>query len=233
MNVGMWEHPATQANVATLAARGAVLVGPDSGELAEGETGAGRLAAARARSATRSAGSCPPPSPRVRGAGGRASTLEGRRVLVTAGGTREPLDPVRFIGNRSSGRMGVALADEALARGADVTTLLCNAAVRPLGGEVVETPTAAALAAAVAERAPSADVVLMAAAVADYTPRSAAADEAAARGRVHARAGADGRHPGRASGATAGRARCSSASPPRRATASRGRARSGRARAST
>jgi phosphopantothenoylcysteine decarboxylase/phosphopantothenate--cysteine ligase len=176
MNVGMWEHPATQANVATLAARGAVLVGPDSGELAEGESGAGRLAQPHAiRDAIR--GLLPAAVAARAGSGRPASALEGRRVLVTAGGTREPLDPVRFIGNRSSGRMGVALADEALARGADVTTLLCNAAVRPRGGEVVETPTAAALADAVAQRAPAADVVLMAAAVADYTPRSAAAEK--------------------------------------------------------
>ena len=119
MNVRMWEHPATQAAVELLRARGAVIVGPEHGELAEGETGAGRLAApadihAAVVELLRPAG-----------------PLAGRRVLVTAGGTREPLDPVRFLGNRSSGRMGVALADAARLRGAEVTTLLCNAAVRP------------------------------------------------------------------------------------------------------
>jgi phosphopantothenoylcysteine decarboxylase/phosphopantothenate--cysteine ligase len=156
----MWEHPATQANAATLRARGATFVGPDHGELAEGEVGAGRMArpAAVAAAVARLLG------PR------RGSALAGRRVLVSAGGTREPLDPVRFLGNRSSGRMGVALADAALARGADVTTLLANAVVRPSGGTIVETPTAADLHAQALARGPSADVVLMAAAVADFRP---------------------------------------------------------------
>jgi phosphopantothenoylcysteine decarboxylase/phosphopantothenate--cysteine ligase len=157
MNVRMWQHPATQANVATLRERGAVIVGPEAGDLAEGEVGMGRLAPPATIAAAVQA---------LLGGG----SLAGRRVLVTAGGTREPLDPVRFLGNRSSGRMGVALADEALRRGADVTTLLCNAAVRPAGGEVVETPTAADLAREATARAPLADVVLMAAAVADYRP---------------------------------------------------------------
>jgi phosphopantothenoylcysteine decarboxylase/phosphopantothenate--cysteine ligase len=158
MNVRMWEHPATQANVAALVARGAIVVGPDHGELAEGEVGAGRLAPPEAIAAAIEA---------VLGSG----RLAGRRVLVTAGGTREPIDPVRFLGNRSSGRMGVALADEAWRRGADVMTLLSNAVVRPLGGEVVETPSAAELEREARARAVDADVVLMAAAVADYRPR--------------------------------------------------------------
>jgi phosphopantothenoylcysteine decarboxylase/phosphopantothenate--cysteine ligase len=162
MNVRMWQHPATQAAVQLLVARGAVIVGPDHGELAEGETGAGRLAAPAAIHAV-VAGLLRPTGP-----------LHGRRVLVTAGGTREPLDPVRFLGNRSSGRMGVALADAALLRGADVTTLLCNASVSPAGGTVVETPTAADLERESIARAPEADVVLMAAAVADYRPAAAA-----------------------------------------------------------
>jgi phosphopantothenoylcysteine decarboxylase/phosphopantothenate--cysteine ligase len=162
MNVRMWEHPATQANVALLRERGALLVGPEVGELAEGEVGAGRLAAPEAIHAAIEAELA-------------EGSLRGRRVLVTAGGTREPLDPVRFLGNRSSGRMGVALADEARRRGADVTTLLCNAAVRPAGGTVVETPTAADLEREARARAAGADVVLMAAAVADYRPREAAA----------------------------------------------------------
>jgi phosphopantothenoylcysteine decarboxylase/phosphopantothenate--cysteine ligase len=162
MNVRMWEHPATQAAVELLRARGAENVGPEDGELAEGETGAGRLAAP----ATIHGAVIQLLRPR--------GPLAGRRVLVTAGGTREPLDPVRFLGNRSSGRMGVALADAALLRGAEVTTLLCNTAVRPSGGTIVETPTAADLEREALARAGEADVVLMAAAVADYRPAEAA-----------------------------------------------------------
>jgi phosphopantothenoylcysteine decarboxylase / phosphopantothenate---cysteine ligase len=165
MNVRMWEHPATQANVATLRQRGVELVGPESGELAEGESGAGRMAEpadilARIRELS---GKRPAPS--------TADELAGKRVLVTAGGTREPLDSVRFLGNRSSGRMGIALAEEARRRGAEVTLLLANGSVAPPAGiEVVEAPTAADLARETLARA-DADVVLMAAAVADYAPR--------------------------------------------------------------
>jgi phosphopantothenoylcysteine decarboxylase/phosphopantothenate--cysteine ligase len=165
MNVRMWEHPATRANVATLRERGVELVGPESGELAEGESGAGRMAepATILERIRELSGKSPAPG----GAGG----LAGKRVLVTAGGTREPLDCVRFLGNRSSGRMGIALADEARRRGADVTLLLANGSVVPPAGiEVVEAPTAADLARETLARA-DADVVLMAAAVADYTPR--------------------------------------------------------------
>ncbi len=166
MNTRMWEHPATLANVRLLVERGAELVGPDAGELAEGETGSGRMAepeeiAARVRELLRTA---EPDGP-----------LAGRRVLVTAGGTREPLDRVRFVGNRSSGRMGVALAAEAAARGADVTLLAANLAVPPPPGvETVETPTAADLAREALARGNEADVVLMAAAVADYRPAAPA-----------------------------------------------------------
>jgi phosphopantothenoylcysteine decarboxylase/phosphopantothenate--cysteine ligase len=158
MNVRMWEHPATQAAVALLRERGAVIVGPEPGELAEGEVGMGRLAQPETIHAAVAA------LLRPRG------PLAGRSVLVTAGGTREPLDPVRFLGNRSSGRMGVALADAALLRGAEVTTLLCNASVSPAGGIVVATPTAADLEREALARAAAVDVVLMAAAVADYRP---------------------------------------------------------------
>jgi phosphopantothenoylcysteine decarboxylase/phosphopantothenate--cysteine ligase len=158
MNVRMWEHPATRTAVDTLRDRGAVIVGPDVGELAEGEVGTGRMAAPEAIAAAIGAILAPP------------GPLAGRTVLVTAGGTREPLDGVRFLGNRSSGRMGVALADEALARGAAVVTLLCNGVVRPAGGTVVDTPTAADLERETLTRAATADVVLMAAAVADYRP---------------------------------------------------------------
>lgn len=160
MNVRMWEHPATQANVELLRERGVELVGPVAGELAEGEVGVGRMAEPEeiadrveqilARSASRPHG------------------LAGRRVLVSAGGTREPLDAVRYLGNRSSGRMGVALAEEARRRGAEVTLLAANLAVpAPAGVTVVQTPTAADLEREALARA-DADVVVMAAAVADY-----------------------------------------------------------------
>ena len=158
MNVRMWEHPATQANVATLRERGVELIGPDAGELAEGETGLGRMSEPEALFA------------RCRELLGETDTLAGKTVLVSAGGTREPLDSVRYIGNRSSGRLGVALAREARRRGARVTLLAANLAVAPPAGvEVVETPTAAALAREAKART-SVDVVLMAAAVADYAP---------------------------------------------------------------
>jgi phosphopantothenoylcysteine decarboxylase/phosphopantothenate--cysteine ligase len=157
MNHRMWLHPATQQNIETLKARGAIIVGPEDGQLAEGEEGPGRLAQPdRITQAIRM----------LLGTG----SLKGKRVLVTAGGTREPLDSVRFLGNRSSGKMGVALADEALARGADVTTILSNTLVRPLGGTQIDAPTAADLQAAATEHAKTADIILMAAAVADFRP---------------------------------------------------------------
>jgi phosphopantothenoylcysteine decarboxylase/phosphopantothenate--cysteine ligase len=161
MNTAMWEHPATQANLGVVVERGAVVVGPDHGELAEGLVGQGRMAE---------------PDEVARridvllGADDRDGALAGKRVLVTAGGTREPLDRVRFLGNRSSGRMGVALADAALERGAAVTLLGANLQVAAPGGvELVSTPTAADLRREALARA-DADVVLMAAAVADYRP---------------------------------------------------------------
>ena len=157
MNTRMWEHPATQANLMLLRSRGVDVIGPEVGELAEGDVGAGRMAdpvaiAARIEELL----------------AGPSGSLAGRRVLVTAGGTREPLDAVRFVGNRSSGRMGVALAAEARRRGAQVTLLVAHLAVPTPGGvEVVETPTAADVEREVLARS-DADVVLMAAAVADY-----------------------------------------------------------------
>jgi phosphopantothenoylcysteine decarboxylase/phosphopantothenate--cysteine ligase len=157
MNVRMWEHPATQANVALLCARGAALVGPEEGELAEGEWGAGRMAEPEQIFAACTA---------LLGSG----SLAGKRFLISAGGTREPIDAVRFVGNRSSGRMGVALAEEARRRGADVTLLAANLAVpAPAGVTVVETPAAADMEREALARA-DADVVIMAAAVADYRP---------------------------------------------------------------
>jgi phosphopantothenoylcysteine decarboxylase/phosphopantothenate--cysteine ligase len=159
MNTRMWLHPATQENVATLRARGVELVGPAEGELAEGEEGVGRMAEPEEIFA------------RVEAVlGASDGPLRGKRVLVSAGGTREPIDSVRFVGNRSSGRMGVALADEARARGAEVTLLAANLAVpAPVGVAVVETPTAADLEREALERV-DADVVVMAAAVSDYRP---------------------------------------------------------------
>jgi phosphopantothenoylcysteine decarboxylase/phosphopantothenate--cysteine ligase len=166
MNPRMWAHAATRANVETIAARGVELVGPDEGELAEGEWGVGRMAEPE-EIAARVAQLLAPGS------------LTGRRVLVTAGGTREPVDAVRFVGNRSSGRMGVALAEEARRRGADVVLLAANLAVPPPAGvEVVPTPTAdAMLDAALALE--DVDLLLMAAAVADYRPAEAIATKRA------------------------------------------------------
>jgi phosphopantothenoylcysteine decarboxylase/phosphopantothenate--cysteine ligase len=157
MNTRMWEHPATQANAARLRERGVEVIGPEEGELAEGESGLGRMTEPEAIFARCEA---------LLGMG----PLAGRRVLVTAGGTREPLDSVRFLGNRSSGRMGVALAEEARRRGAEVTLVAANLTVpAPAGVAVVSAPAAADLARETLARA-DADLVLMAAAVADYRP---------------------------------------------------------------
>jgi phosphopantothenoylcysteine decarboxylase/phosphopantothenate--cysteine ligase len=162
MNPRMWAHPATRANVEILRARGVELVGPDEGEMAEGEWGVGRLAEPE-EIAARIAQLLVP------------GTLAGRRVLVTAGGTREPVDSVRFVGNRSSGRMGVALAEEARRRGAEVILLAANLGIdAPYAVETIPTPTAELmLNAAVA--LPDVDVALLAAAVADYRPAEAVA----------------------------------------------------------
>ena len=158
MNVRMWEHPATQANLALLRERGVETIGPEEGDLAEGEHGAGRMTEPEAIFA------------RCLELLGAAGPLRGKSLLVSAGGTREPLDSVRFVGNRSSGKMGVALAREARRRGADVTLVASNLAVPPPDGvEVVEAPSAADLAREVLDRADT-DVVVMAAAVADYRP---------------------------------------------------------------
>ena len=170
MNTRMWEHPATQANAATLRERGVELIGPESGELAEGEVGAGRMAEPEAI-AERAAALLEGESVTVTQSPARPSPLAGAHVLVSAGGTREPVDSVRFLGNRPSGRMGVALATEAKRRGATVTLLASNLAVpAPEGVEVVEAPTAADLEREATRRSGDADVVVMAAAVADYRP---------------------------------------------------------------
>jgi phosphopantothenoylcysteine decarboxylase/phosphopantothenate--cysteine ligase len=158
MNVRMWEHPATQTNAKALEERGVELLGPAAGELAEGEHGPGRMVEPAEIFS------------RVRELLGQTGPLAGKRVLVSAGGTREPIDLVRFVGNRSSGRMGVAVAAEAKRRGADVTLVYANGAVpAPTGVEVVPAPTVADIGREMLARA-DADVVVMAAAVSDYAP---------------------------------------------------------------
>jgi phosphopantothenoylcysteine decarboxylase / phosphopantothenate---cysteine ligase len=161
MNNHMYEHPATQANVEVLRSRGAIIVEPERGRLASrGEWGVGRLA---------------DPATILAAVEGQLSVaggpLDGLRVLVTAGGTREPIDSVRYVGNRSSGRMGLALAAEAARRGADVTLIAANLALpKPSGVRAVEIETAAELLAAAESAFAEADVLLMAAAVADFRP---------------------------------------------------------------
>jgi phosphopantothenoylcysteine decarboxylase/phosphopantothenate--cysteine ligase len=158
MNPRMWWSPATQVNVAILRERGVELVGPETGDTAEGEIGVGRMSE---------------PDEifeRIVSLLEKREQLSGRRVLVTAGGTREPLDAVRFLGNRSSGRMGAALASEARRRGADVTLVASNLTVpAPVGVDVIDAPTAEDVARETLARGDS-DVVVMAAAVADYRP---------------------------------------------------------------
>jgi phosphopantothenoylcysteine decarboxylase/phosphopantothenate--cysteine ligase len=165
MNNNMYVHPATQANLELLAARGVVVIAPDEGELAShGEHGVGRLPEpARLLAAVEAA------------IVSSSGALIGARVLVTAGGTREPIDSVRFIGNRSSGRMGLALAEQAARRGAEVTLVMANVALAPPHrASVVEVQTAAELAEACEREFDRCDVLLMAAAVADFRPRQPA-----------------------------------------------------------
>jgi phosphopantothenoylcysteine decarboxylase/phosphopantothenate--cysteine ligase len=186
MNNNMYEHPATQANLATLRERGATVIDPDSGRLAsKGEEGVGRLPAparllevcedllAPVRAAAHSdavAGSGSQPRA-VMPAEAPSGAWSGLRVLVTAGGTREPIDSVRFVGNSSSGRMGLALAAAASRRGAKVTLVAANIALpRPDGVRWVDAPTAAEVQAVCERELPACDVLLMAAAVADFRP---------------------------------------------------------------
>jgi phosphopantothenoylcysteine decarboxylase/phosphopantothenate--cysteine ligase len=166
METQMWEHRATRAHMSTLRERGAVVVGPESGRLASGHEGAGRMAEPDAVVAAIAT---------LFGAGAAAvpadTWLRGERVVITAGGTREPIDPVRYIGNRSSGKMGAALAREALRLGASVT--LVTAAPPPTGQvglDIVEVATAAGMLDAVRRALPGAAALVMAAAVADYRP---------------------------------------------------------------
>jgi phosphopantothenoylcysteine decarboxylase/phosphopantothenate--cysteine ligase len=164
MHTEMWRHPATQANIATLAARGVHVVGPADGELTGGDSGPGRMLE---------------PEDIVEQALAvlRPRDLKGLRIAVSTGGTREPIDPVRFIGNRSSGRQGVALARAAADRGADVTLVAAHTddgvLAEAAGLEVVRAMTAADLLTAMMDAAADAHIVVMAAAVADYRPASA------------------------------------------------------------
>jgi phosphopantothenoylcysteine decarboxylase/phosphopantothenate--cysteine ligase len=163
MHTGMWENDATQSNVATLVERGARIVGPSRGSLAAGDEGIGRMSEPE----------------EILGAVeellARGRDLAGRRVVVTAGPTWEPIDPVRFIGNRSTGRMGFAVAAEAFARGADVTLVVGPGTIEPPEGPaVVSVTTAEEMRDAVLRAAEGADAVVMAAAVADFRPETAA-----------------------------------------------------------
>jgi phosphopantothenoylcysteine decarboxylase / phosphopantothenate---cysteine ligase len=166
MHTEMWEHPATQANVATLRERGAVVLEPAVGRLTGADSGPGRL---------------PDPADIYDAAmlllerGQLPLDLAGRHVLVTAGGTREPLDPVRFLGNRSSGKQGYALARTAAARGAEVVLITANVSLPdPAGVKVLRVETAEQMRQATVDAAPGADAVVMAAAVADFRPATMA-----------------------------------------------------------
>ena len=180
MNTNMLEHPATAQHLETLRARGVRIVPAGSGELACGWLGPGRLAGNEEILAAVEAalGGAPDPAGGDDPVGDLVGDLSGRRVLIAAGPTREPLDPVRFLSNRSSGRMGFALARAALARGARVTLALGpGTAPPPPGCEVVPVETAREMRSAVLREAPGCDAVLMAAAVADYRPAEAAAEK--------------------------------------------------------
>ncbi len=163
METGMWEHAATQENVATLVARGAVIVEPGEGHLASGASGRGRLADVDDIVDT------------IRAVLGRGGDLTRRVIVVTAGGTQEPIDPVRVIANRSSGKMGFALAEAARDRGARVVLISGATALRiPRGIEFISAPSARDMRAAVLDAIPNADALVMAAAVADFRPARAA-----------------------------------------------------------
>lgn len=186
MHTEMWQHPATVANVATLRSRGTVILDPASGRLTGTDSGAGRLPepadifaaalaahdAARAQADAPHTGSGSTTGTGIFSAPGSApGALTGRRVVITAGGTREPIDPVRYLGNRSSGKQGMALAAAALAEGATVELILAHVEVPPPDGvELVQVETAEQLRAATLRAAKQADALIMAAAVADFRP---------------------------------------------------------------
>ena len=163
MDGQMWEQPATRANVATLRGRGVVIVGPDVGRLASGRSGAGRLVETMVLLGALSQ------------ALGAHGDFAGRRVVVSAGGTHEPLDPVRYVGNRSSGKMGFAIAEAARDRGAQVTLVSGPVALgAPFGVERVDVGTTAEMAAAIGRATAGCDALIMAAAPADFRPARAA-----------------------------------------------------------
>jgi phosphopantothenoylcysteine decarboxylase / phosphopantothenate---cysteine ligase len=167
MHTEMWQHPATVANVATLRGRGVMVLDPATGRLTGADSGPGRLPEPEELFAAASA--------LLARAGAVAGDLAGLRIAISAGGTREPLDPVRFLGNRSSGRQGMALAATALARGAQVDLVAANIDLAPPpGARVHRVETAEELRAAMFDAAAGADVVVMAAAVADYRPANVA-----------------------------------------------------------
>jgi phosphopantothenoylcysteine decarboxylase/phosphopantothenate--cysteine ligase len=188
MHTEMWEHPATQANVATLSERGVHVVPPASGRLTGRDTGPGRLPepedlyAVCERELARSSVAA------ARTAAPTRADLAGRRVVVSAGGTREPLDPVRYLGNRSSGKQGYALARAAAERGAEVVLVSSSSLPAPEGVTVVPVETALELQAAMEDAVRGADAVVMAAAVADFRPATYAGSKIK---KTH-EAGADG-----------------------------------------
>jgi phosphopantothenoylcysteine decarboxylase/phosphopantothenate--cysteine ligase len=196
MNVAMWNHPATQANIATLRSRGVTIVEPGSGYLACGMTGSGRLAEIETIAQAVLTALQPETQP----------DLAAETILVTAGGTREAIDPVRFLGNRSSGKMGYALAEAARARGAQVVLVSAPTALTPPAGcAFVPVTTAEEMHAAVMEHLPRATVVIGAAAVTDFRMPSAAGTKLRREGSLHLeleptqdilRAASEGRAPG-------------------------------------
>ena len=166
MDAGMWANPATQANVRTLQERGVTFLGPVEGRLASGEMGAGRLMEPLAI------------VDHIKAAAGRLDgPLAGARIAVTAGGTREPVDPVRFVGNRSSGKMGYAVAEAARDRGAEVVLITSAELAPPAGVRIAPVETAQEMLEAVQEHVPACDALIMAAAVADYRPLEAATEK--------------------------------------------------------
>jgi phosphopantothenoylcysteine decarboxylase/phosphopantothenate--cysteine ligase len=161
MNVNMWQNSVTQENIARLKARGFVIVDPTYGRLASGKMGQGRLAEVETIIGT------------IKQVLGRKGDLAGKRIVVTAGGTQEPIDPVRHIGNRSSGKMGYAVAEAARDRGATVTLITAPTSLpEPVGIEVINVQTANQMKEAVAKAVIKADALIMAAAVADYQPKA-------------------------------------------------------------
>ena len=167
MHTQMWRAAATQENIARLRKRGYIVVGPEDGDLASGDHGAGRMSEPEVIAA------------HVRKAYGVSGDLAGKKILITAGGTREAIDPVRFLGNRSSGRQGIAIAREALSRGAEVTLITSNieAALIPQGCSVIDAPSAQDVYDAVMSHLGHSNALVMAAAVADYRPRAASASK--------------------------------------------------------